>query len=331
MSLFLRAPRNAGLRAHNDEIVGQGTWPPLVDEKTWRAAQSVLNAPGRAPGRKTVRRHLLTGVLGCGKCGHHLSGNHTNDKRITHSCKQCRGVSVRAEHVEPLVMGLVAGRLARPDAVDLLKTELHDEAEAEQLRGRKQTLRARLDEIADVRADGLLTGAQAKRATDRAEGEQGGDGACGGCPDVVAAGSAGFVDEPFAPQLAQVVGRLADGVAAVIDTGEGVHLGGELGDGEPVRRWRQRQGGAQRVTHAGFVEVDTADPGGTQPDAGGQLIEDAVAEESGVHTIQGGGEPLDDAGQPGDDLGKLLDHPPAAQLRVLCAIASNLSTRSPLV
>ena len=136
-----------------------------------------------------------------------------------------------------------------------------------------------------------------------------------GCADVVAAGSAGFVDELFAPQLAQVVAGLADGVAAVIDTGEGVHLGGELGDGEPVRRRGQRQGGAQRVTHAGFVEVDTADPGGTQPDAGGQLVEDAVAEESGVHTIQGGGEPLDDAGQPGDDLGKLLDHPAAAQLR----------------
>ena len=115
--------------------------------------------------------------------------------------------------------------------------------------------------------------------------------------DVVAAGSAGFVDELFAPQLAQVVAGLADGVAAVIDTGEGVHLGGELGDGEPVRRRRQRQGGAQRVTHAGFVEVDTADPGGAQPDAGGQLVEDAVAEESGVHAVQGGGEPLDDAGQ----------------------------------
>ena len=29
---------------------------------------------------------------------------------------------------------------------------------------------------------------------------------------------------------------------------------------------------------AGVVEVDTADPGGTQPDAGRQLVEDAVAE-----------------------------------------------------
>jgi hypothetical protein len=74
-------------------------------------------------------------------------------------------------------------------------------------------------------------------------------------------GSAGFVDEVlFAPQRGQAVAGLADGVAAVIDTREGVHLGNELGDGEPVRRWRQRQGGAQRVSHAAFVEVDTADP-----------------------------------------------------------------------
>jgi hypothetical protein len=90
---------------------------------------------------------------------------------------------------------------------------------------------------------------------------RGGDGARSLGWDVVAAGSAGFVDEVlFAPQLGQAVAGLADGVAAVIDTREGVHLGNELGDGEPVRRWRQRQGGAQRVSHAAFVEVDTADP-----------------------------------------------------------------------
>ena len=168
VSQFLRKPRNAGLRAHNDEIVGEGTWPGLVDESTWRAAQSVLNAPGRAPGRKTVRRHLLTGVLGCGKCGHYLSGNHVGGtKRIAYSCKRCRGVGIHAAHVEPLIMGVIAGRLAKPDADDLLRTELHDDVEAEKLRGQKQTLLTRLDEIADERADGLLTGQQAKRATDR--------------------------------------------------------------------------------------------------------------------------------------------------------------------
>ena len=71
---------------------------------------------------------------------------------------------------------------------------------------------------------------------------------------------------------------------------------------------------ARSVTHAGFVQVDTADPGGAQPDAGGQLI-DAVAEEYGVHTVQAGGEPVDHASQFGHDLGKLRDHPAAAQLR----------------
>ena len=44
---------------------------------------------------------------------------------------QCRGVCVRAEHVEPLLYRSCRGRLAMPDAVDLLKAEIHDEAEAE--------------------------------------------------------------------------------------------------------------------------------------------------------------------------------------------------------
>jgi hypothetical protein len=169
VSLFLRAPRNAGLRSHNGEIVGNGTWPPLVDESTWKATQSVLNAPGRAPGRKSVRRHLLTGVLRCGRegCGGYLSGMQTIDKkRITYCCKSCHGVSIRAEHVVPLVYGVVAGRLAKPDAVDLLKAEVHDEAEAEALRLEANTLHGELDSIGVERGEGLLTGKQAKIATD---------------------------------------------------------------------------------------------------------------------------------------------------------------------
>jgi len=190
VSNYLRKPRNAGLRAHNGEIVGKGTWPGLVDEDTWKAAQNVLNARGRAPGRKSVSKHLLTGVMGCGKCGHYLSGNWVMQKTggkpgrpkadqtkephpgevahsITYTCKNCRGNSIRAGHAEPLLYNLVGGRLAKPDAVDLLKTEVHDEAEAEALRAEKAVLYGRLDEVADERADGLLTGAQARRATER--------------------------------------------------------------------------------------------------------------------------------------------------------------------
>ena len=90
-----------------------------------------------------------------------------------------------------------------------------------------------------------------------AEGEQGGDRACGGCPDVVAAASAGFVDELFAPQLAQVVAGLADGVAAVIGAGEGVHLGGEIGDGEAAGRAIARASTAARAARMRVLLTST--------------------------------------------------------------------------
>lgn len=167
LSLFLRAPRNAGLRSHNGEIVGPGTWPGLVDEETWRAAQSVLNTPGRGPGAKSVRKHLLTGVLVCGKCGsRRMAGKQTLEKSIVYGCKDCHGVSIRADYIEPFVRQLVTARLARPDAVGLLDVDDGD-VDMEDVRERRAILLARLDEIADERADGLLTGQQAKRATDR--------------------------------------------------------------------------------------------------------------------------------------------------------------------
>jgi DNA invertase Pin-like site-specific DNA recombinase len=175
MSNFLRKPRNCGLRSHGTEIVGQGTWPGLVDEATWRAVQNILENPSRKPGRKTVQKHLLTGVLQCGNptpkhfdgpCDHYLSGHITLDGSMAYNCKKCRGVSVRAEHVEPLLYDLVVGRLAMPDAVDLLKAEIHDQAEAEQIREELNVLYEELEKIGVERGQRLLTGQQAKIASD---------------------------------------------------------------------------------------------------------------------------------------------------------------------
>jgi hypothetical protein len=167
LSLFLRKPRNAGLREHNGEIVGQGTWPALVDESTWRAAQDVLNAPGRAPGRKSVRRHLLTGVLQCGKpgCSGYLSGqcakqphNGPRARSVIYACKLCHRVSIRAEHVEPLVHRLVSGRLAMPDAVDLLRAEQFDPEESKRLDDEKQSLYAQIRSAEAEYDDGVIDG-----------------------------------------------------------------------------------------------------------------------------------------------------------------------------
>lgn len=201
LSLFLRSPRNAGLRSHTDtatgrtEIVGRGTWTPLVDESLWRSVQHVLNAPGRAPGPKSVRKHLLTGLLHCGKCAAEgvdarLSGLWLSQRTggasgrpkagqvkephpgqraaaIAYSCKRCRGCSIRAEQIEPIIHEAVLQKLSAPDAVDLLKVPAADPEQAQRIIDEKAVLHGRLNEVADERADGLLTGAQAKRATDR--------------------------------------------------------------------------------------------------------------------------------------------------------------------
>ena len=152
ISLFLRDPRNAALRDYEGEILKdadgnpvKGAWAELVDEQTWRAAQSVLTAPGRAPGRKSVRRHLLTGILVCGKCEGTLSGGHTSTKKIVYGCKTdgCRGVSIRAADVEDQIYGLLGDRLAQEDARDLLLKQDHDAADVEEINKQLAVLHAK--------------------------------------------------------------------------------------------------------------------------------------------------------------------------------------------
>lgn len=194
-SLFLRSPRNAGLRTYGNrtDIIGAGTWEPIVPEELWRSAQAVLDDPARKkPGRKSVRRHLLTGVLRCGRdgCDGHLGGQWVMEKtggksgrppagqkkephpgtvshRIAYNCKTCHRCGIRADLVEPLLLDLIAGRLAMPDAVDLLKAEQANPEDAERMRAERLTLLARLDTAADDYADGQLDGRGYARVRER--------------------------------------------------------------------------------------------------------------------------------------------------------------------
>src|SRR5262249_23772553 len=90
----------------------------------------------------------------------------TGSAAITYACKTCRGVSIRAEHIERWLYETVAERLVRSDAVDLLKAEIHDAAEAEAIRIQLETLYRELEKIGVERGEQVLTGRQAKIASD---------------------------------------------------------------------------------------------------------------------------------------------------------------------
>jgi len=167
LSPFLRKPRNAGLRSHNGEIVGRGTWEPLVDEDLWRGVQDVM-ARHREGRSRTYRRHLLSGVLGCGNpdCGHHLTAQHIGDGKIQYICKKCHGIGIAGDHVEKLVLKMIGGRLAKTDAEDLLRAEQHDTAAEEKVREQVRLLNERLAGLGRDHGNGLLTALQVKEATD---------------------------------------------------------------------------------------------------------------------------------------------------------------------
>jgi hypothetical protein len=64
----ITAPRVAKLREWNGEVVGDASWPAIVDRETWEQVRAVLDAPGRGPSGPAPRKHVLRGLAHCGRC-----------------------------------------------------------------------------------------------------------------------------------------------------------------------------------------------------------------------------------------------------------------------
>lgn len=104
----LLSPRNAGLREHQSRIVGEATWPAIIDRITWERLRAVLTDPARRT-TTNVRVHLLSGgTIVCGRCGHRLAGKPSAAGAAAYHCPPqrggCGGTYVRAEPVEDLVL-----------------------------------------------------------------------------------------------------------------------------------------------------------------------------------------------------------------------------------
>lgn len=175
-------PRYAGLRAHVTEsmlrtmnpraarlaaVVGPAAWEPLVSEETWRAVVSVLTDPSRAKLPRSSRG-LLTGLALCGVCGAtvHRGAAPARRGRPGHPTYRCRAalghVGRAAQPVDEYVAGVVVARLEQPDALDLLLADT-PRSDAAHLRMEARALRVRLDALAGLLADGVLTEAGVRR------------------------------------------------------------------------------------------------------------------------------------------------------------------------
>ena len=156
-SLLMRQ-RNSGLRIHHGEVIGDGTWDPILTREEMEAVTRILTSPGRrtTPGAMG-RTRLLSGIASCGVCGASMraaQGKAYKDKRKPiYRCHGKACVTRDASKLDDLVTAVVCARLAREDAADLLLStdgDPHAEARAEAERLRQKLLDAADDYAADI-------------------------------------------------------------------------------------------------------------------------------------------------------------------------------------
>jgi site-specific DNA recombinase len=162
-------PRLRGKLVHRGAIVGDGAWPAIVSSRQWALLQSRLDTASPGPGPSP--RHLLSGILRCGKCGRGLvrGSARTRPKNpvpAIYTCtaspgglrRGCGGITILQPLADDAVTAAVLDALGnvRPlprnaEAVDELETVL-------------TKLRERQQEIATVLARGELSVAVASQA-----------------------------------------------------------------------------------------------------------------------------------------------------------------------
>lgn len=165
----LKNPRYAGLRSYRGEIVGQATWPPLVDEDTYQAAVALLSLPERRTTITTARKYLLPSLALCGRCGSDMTTGHTQHGKRVYVCRAKKCVSRKAEPVDELVAAVVVARLEQPDAADLLTPS--NDPDLGVYRARAGAIRGRLDDLATGLEEGVLTLAAVRRSSARLRSE----------------------------------------------------------------------------------------------------------------------------------------------------------------
>ena len=165
-SVLLRCS-NAGLRKHQGQIIGKGTWEALIDRDVYDRVVAILSDPTRrtSPASSAIK-YLLSGIARCGVCGgpmRVLVVGKDGREQDSYVCQEKYHVRRMREPVEDLVTEIVLERLSQPDARKLLTAG--DDTATQALREQAAAVRARLDSAADAYADGTIDGQQLTRIT----------------------------------------------------------------------------------------------------------------------------------------------------------------------
>lgn len=151
----LISPRNAGMRRHRGQVIGEAAWPAVFDDTTATAVRAILTDPARSQ-RGPARRYLLSGVMTCGKCGGPVVGARLKPPK-DYTVYRCTHLHLtrRSDPIDDLIVRLVIQRLCRPDAADLFARS-DNTKDVAALRDQLRSARGRLNGLAEAFAMGEI-------------------------------------------------------------------------------------------------------------------------------------------------------------------------------
>lgn len=158
-SIIQRIAKNPvyiGKRAwlHHEGLL-DGNWTAIIDDPTFWAVQRILNDPKRLTTRAGGIRHMLSFFATCGQCERELMAAGPSQKNTTGMYRCPSGhVLIRADWLDEYIVMVLAERISRHDAYPLTADS---DGEVINARAEATELQARLDEHADLAADGKIT------------------------------------------------------------------------------------------------------------------------------------------------------------------------------
>jgi len=167
----LRNPAYAGLRAYRGEIVGTGDWEPIITPETWERFNATIARRRTRHGWSNKTRHLLSGIIACGVCGGRMMARPVYQRRrnapsvttLAYACRERWCVQRDLARVDEHVEAAILHRLGQPDVLELLTPAI----DVAPLAAEARDLRARRDDLAGLLADGTLTAAAVRRASEQ--------------------------------------------------------------------------------------------------------------------------------------------------------------------
>lgn len=162
---MLSTPAYSGLRTHRGEVIGDASWPPLIERAEWEKLQIVLHPADRRRSNDWPAKHLLSGIGVCGVCGVGLRVGKQNSgrqvdpetgRRRTYATYVCAGtpgksgfhVGMRETHLDEAVTEAVLARLERADFLATLgERDVSTDAERVALLAEIEGHHAWLDEV----------------------------------------------------------------------------------------------------------------------------------------------------------------------------------------